>query len=65
MSSIGSIGSGQTRQAIEVAVLKKELDAEEIKGEAVQKLIEQAAETVEPVATDPDAQVGQQLDIFV
>ncbi len=65
MSSIGSIGSGATRQAVEVAVLKKELEAEEVKGEAIKEMVEQNAENVEPVANDPDAHVGQQLDIFV
>ena len=48
MSSIGSLKGEALDQAIEVAVMKKGLEAAEMEGEAAVALIEQAGEVAPP-----------------
>ena len=53
MSEIGSLKGEALHQAVEVAVLRKGLDAAEMEGEAAVKLIDQSGE----VAASPPAKI--------
>jgi hypothetical protein len=48
MSSVGPLKGEALQQAIDVAVLRKGLDAQEMEGEASIKLIEQAGSVAAP-----------------
>lgn len=49
------------QQAAQIAVLRDELDAQELEGQAVIKLLDQSAEVMKQVSADPH--LGQLLDV--
>lgn len=63
MSSIGAATGASLMQAVQVSVLREELDAQEIEGEAVLDLLEQSAEVLQQNGADPH--LGQLLDTYL
>jgi len=61
MSSIGSVNAASIMQAVQVSVLREELDAQEIEGEAVLELLEQSAEVLQQL----EPHLGQLLDTYL
>ena len=61
MSSIGGVGAASVMQAVQISVLREELDAQEIEGEAVLDLLEQSAEALQQL----DPHLGQLLDTYL
>ena len=66
MSSVGSLQGEALQQAIEVAVMKKGLDAAEMQGEAAVELIEQAAAVAPPPVVAPGrGHLGNLIDTYM
>ncbi len=67
MSSVGPLKGEALQQAIEVAVLRKGLDAQEMEGEAAVKLIEQAgtAAAPGPLRSGGHPDLGNLIDTYI
>ena len=67
MSSVDSLQGDALQQAVEVAVLKKGLDTEEMKGEAAVRLIEESGQAVAPTRVRPggNPDLGNLIDVYI
>ena len=67
MSSVGALNGEALQQAVEVAVMRKGLDAQEAQGEASVKLIEQAGEVAAPqrVRAGGHPDLGNLIDTYI
>jgi hypothetical protein len=68
MSSIGSLKGEALNQAIDVAVMKKGLEAAEMEGEAAVSLIEQAGEVAPPptpLRSSGHPDLGNLIDTYI
>lgn len=67
MSAVGSLRGEALQQAVDVAVLKKRLDAEKMQEEAAVRLIEDAGQVAETQSArspkHPD--LGRLIDIYI
>jgi len=61
LNSIGGVNAAAILQAVQISVLREELDAQEIEGEAVLQLLEQSAEVLQQL----DPHLGQLLDTYL
>jgi len=52
-------------QAVEIAVARKALDAQEVEGEAVLTLLDQSAEVMQQMARELEPELGQLLDEYL
>ncbi len=65
MSSLSVTSQTSIPLALQVTVLRDELDSQEIEGEAVVALLDQAAEAMEQMTRELDPHLGQLLDIHI
>jgi len=63
-TQISGIQQAATQQRIDVAVLAKANQLAKSQGEAVNQLIESAAETTEPAGGDGDSDDGHSLNVI-
>ncbi len=64
MNPVGS-STSTLMQAVEIAVARKALDAQEVEGEAVLTLLDQSAEVMQQMARELEPELGQLLDEYL
>ena len=64
MNPIGG-NTASIMQAVQISVLREELDTQEIEGEAVLDLLEASAEVAARGARDLDPSLGKLLDVYL
>ena len=64
MNPVGS-STASIMQAVQISMLREELDAQEIEGQAVIDLLDQTAEVMEQMARELDPNLGQLLDVYL
>ncbi len=66
MSDICAVKGGSVRQAVDVAVLREELETMEMEGEAAVELIESAGAVAEQAPpASRSLHLGQMIDMYV
>jgi hypothetical protein len=65
MSSVGPVNGDALQQAIDVAVLRKGLDAQEMEGQASVQLIEQAGAAAAPRRAGGHPDLGNLIDTYI
>jgi len=64
MSPIGN-STAAIAQSVQISVAREELDAQELEGKAVIKLLDQSAEVMEKMARELDPNLGRRLDVYL
>ena len=67
MSAVGSLRGEALQQAVDVAILKKGIDAEKMQGEAAVQLIEDAGQAVQTqsVRSPKHPDLGHLIDTYI